>query len=170
MHRFNTIPRRFRGQVSDQAPIVSLCINLVRHIPKHTDDIYWSAEGSIMLTAKGPRMDGWFLLPLWRTASYLLAPGKMEIKNHCRLRIFSWYIRISKMFKSAKDSKPTETKWRHFFVMVVMSTFIFAAIFTMRPTLVIHPIVAMGVLNRPQFIRTTLIRTQQLQRITGEGK
>lgn len=52
--------------------------------------------------------------------------------------------------------------------MVVMSTVIFAAIFTMRPTLVIHPIVAMGVLNRPQFIRTTLIRTQQLQRITGE--
>lgn len=98
MHRFNTKPRRFRGHVSDRAPIVFLCINLVRH----TDDIYWSAEGSIRLTAKGPRMDGWFLLPSWRTAPYLLASGKMEIKNHRRLRIFSWNIQIRKCLSVRK--------------------------------------------------------------------
>lgn len=71
---------------------------------------------------------------------------------------------------SLKDSKPSETKWKHFFVMVVMSTFIFAAIFTMRPTLVIHPVVAMGVLHRAQYIRTTVIKALPEHILTEEGR
>ncbi|XP_062572887.1 uncharacterized protein LOC134234859 isoform X1 [Saccostrea cucullata] len=67
-----------------------------------------------------------------------------------------------------KDSKPAETKWKHMFVMAVMSTFIFAAIFTMRPTLIIHPVVAMGVLHRTRYLQASVIKTHPDHTLTEE--
>lgn len=74
------------------------------------------------------------------------------------------------MLSYSQEPKPVDTKWKHFVLMIVTSTFIFGVIFTMRPTLVIHPIVAMGVVNRQQYIRTTVITHPSGHDHSDEGK
>ena len=74
------------------------------------------------------------------------------------------------MLSYSQESKPVDTKWKHFVLMIVTSTFIFGVIFTMRPTLVIHPIVAMGIVNRQQYIRTTVITHPSGHDHSDEGK